>query len=292
MLRTRTGWVVLGTTLAVGTLAEAQVAPPTKTVDAYSAAVEITALAPAGKAGPGAAPEAEALVGRLKSATKVTATALLSRAFTRIEITSTDFVLPAGTLVFHEAGQRHYVVADPKEKTYVVMDADALLNAIEGGAGVVNSQYQARTRHTHEQREIAGFKCYKSILEVTYGSTIPFESSSIVVQQKNNIEIWHTPSTVAAAALDHFFFKFRQDRTGEVQKVVAADIGFPLEISFIVTPAQADPKAAPQPGSFALRVTELKAGRVEPGVFQMPPVGYRRLERNPYLKSGGAGAAQ
>lgn len=292
MVWTTRGWGAVAVTLALGALAEAQVAPPPKTVEAYQAALEVSALAPAGKAGPGAAPEAEALVGTLRSATKVTARALLSQGFSRIEITSTDFVLPAGTIVMHEAGQRHYVIADPKAKTYVVMDADALLNAIEGGAGVVNTQYQARTRHAHEEREIAGFKCFKSILEVTYGSTIPFESSSIVVQQKNNIEIWHTPSTVAAAALDHLFFKFRQDRTGEVQKVVASDIGFPLEISFVVTPAQAEAKATPQPGSFALRVTELKAGRVEPAVFQMPPAGFRRLERNPYLKSAGAGAAK
>jgi len=37
-------------------------------------------------------------------------------------VLSTDFVLPAGTLVMHKAGDRYYVIADPKEKTYLVMD--------------------------------------------------------------------------------------------------------------------------------------------------------------------------
>ncbi len=284
MTWTTKGLAAIAATLVVCSAVQAQVRPAAKAVEAYSAALEISALAPAGKTGPGAAAEAEALVGKLRSATKVSANALLALAFSRIEITSTDFVLPAGTIILHEAGQRHYVIANPKDKTYVIMDAGGLLNAIEGGAGVVNTQYHARTQHTREEKEIAGFKCKKSILEVTYASSVPFESSSILVQQKNNVEIWHTPTAVSASALDHLFFKFRQDRTGEVQKVVAADIGFPMEIHFVVTPAQAPATAAPQPGSFELRVTELKTGHADPAVFQMPPAGFRKLERNPYLK--------
>ena len=61
------------------------------------------------------------------------------------------------------------------------------------------------------------------------------------------------------AALDHFFFKFQRDKTGEVRKILAEEIGFPLEVKFIVTQAGPGPKAATiQPGSLNAAVTELK----------------------------------
>ncbi len=69
------------------------------------------------------APEAQAMVGALKAPTSVVSRFYLAQDLSRQEIVSTDFVLPAGTVLLHRAGDRAYVVADPGTKTYAVMDA-------------------------------------------------------------------------------------------------------------------------------------------------------------------------
>jgi hypothetical protein len=273
--------VVLG--LGAG-LAHAQVLPRAKTVEGYVVTAEIKALAPT-KAAPGGAPEAQALAASLGQTSHATVKAWLAQTLSRIEIVSPDFILPAGTLVMHDAGERQYLLVNPKDKTYVVMDADALVSAIEGSVGVVNSQYLAQVHHTHESKAIAGQECRRAILTVTYASSMPFETDRILVQEKSSVEIWHMPATVSAAGLDHLFFKFRGDETKQVQKVVGQELGFPMEVNFVVTPAQAGAKAAAQPGSFHLVVTQIQAERLDPQMFTMPPAGYQRLERNPYFKA-------
>src|SRR5688500_9412695 len=131
----------------------------------------------------------------------------LSHDLSRLEILSPDFVLPTGTIVMHKAGEKAYLIADPKAKTYHVMDSAGLLSALEGGAGIVNSAYDAKVTHTDEKKQIAGLNTRKSIVTVSYASTIPLENDRVLVQQKNDIEIWHTSALVSSAAMDHFFFK-------------------------------------------------------------------------------------
>ena len=56
---------------------------------------------------------------------------------------------------------------------------------------------------------------------MTYVTSMPLENDRILVQQKNDIEVWHTSGLSSAAAMDHFFFKFQRDKTGEVRKTLA-----------------------------------------------------------------------
>lgn len=263
-------------------------APPKApdTVEGYVVTVEIKALAPELKESRKAAPEAHAVMQQLKDTTQLESRFSLAKEFSRQEVMSTDFVLPQGTLLLHKSGDRFYVVANPKDKTYHVMDSELLLNALEGGAGILNTEYQAKVVHSQESKEILGLRCRKSILTVTYASSIPFENDRMLVQQKNDIEVWHTAELVSDVAMDHFFFKFQRDKTGTVQTVIRQELGFPMEVSFVVTQAGAKKAAGPQPGSFRMRVTELRKERALPGaLFQIPPAGYRQLERSPYFKS-------
>jgi hypothetical protein len=246
--------------------------------------LDVRATAPALKAGPGAAPEAQVMASRLKGTSSLTSRVWLAQDLSRQEVLSTDFVLPAGTLVMHKAGDKFYVIADPRAKSYVVMDSQALLDALEGSAGVLNTQYEARVSHTDDRKTIAGLPCRKSYLEVTYVSSIPFENSRVAVQQKNEIEVWHTSSLVSSAALDHFFFKYQQDKTGVVQRTVSTEIGFPMEVSLVVTQGTGKKSEAPAPGSLHLAVTEVKKEpRLDPELFRIPPAGFRRTDKNPYF---------
>lgn len=259
----------------------------TQTVQAYALRVLIEATAPAMNKSDKAAPEAEAIVGMLKNATKLESRFLLTADTSRQEILSTDFPLPAGTLVLHRAGEKPYVIADPKTKTYVVLDSATLLNALEGGAGIENSQYQVKVEHKTEKKTIAGYECRKSVVTVTYVSSIPLENDRVLVQQKNDVVVWHTAQLVSSAGMDHLFFKFQRDKTGEAQKVLAKELGFPMEVSFTVTPAKQGPKAAaPQPGSFHMVVTEAKGEKMDPALLQAPPPGYTKVDKNPFATSG------
>ena len=210
---------------------------------------------------------------------------MLGRTLSRFEVVSTDFVLPAGTVVQHDAGAKFYTIADPKARTYVVMDSQLLLSALEGQAGVINSQFKATPRHTPEEREIAGYPCRHSIVTISYVASVPFESDRILVQQKCNLDVWHTARLVSDAVFDHLFFKFQQDKTGAVQKVLTQEIGFPMEVTLVVTPAEEPRKRPFSTGSFHMIVTELKEERaLAPQVLEIPPVGHKRLEKNPYFQ--------
>jgi hypothetical protein len=179
------------------------------------------------------------------------------------------------------------VIADPGAKTYVVMDVEGILNALEGGIGIANSQYRARVEHTADKRPIGGYTCRKSRLVVTYASAIPFENDTVYVQQTNDIEVWHTPDLVSSALVDHFFFKFERDKTHAVQKAVAQEIGFPMEMTMTIAP-QGRGKADAA-GGLSVKVSGLtEEKKLASELFRIPPAGYRKLDRNPYFK-GAAG---
>lgn len=308
------GWLLV---LALGGAAAAQTktpappaqkAPPTPTPVAtpvptpiptqkptaagYIVTIEVKALALEMKTPRASAPEAQALVEKLQGTAHLVSRIYLAQDMSRQEIVSTDFILPAGTLVMHKAGDRFYAIADPTAQTYLVMDSEQLLNALEGGAGILNSEYQAKVAHTPERKTIAGVACRKSIVTVTYVSSIPFENTRVLVQQKNDIEVWHTSDVVSPAAMDHFFFKFQRDKTGGVQKVLATEIGFPMEVNLVVTQGAGGKKATVQPGSLHMVVTEVKRDKtLDPELFRIPPAGYRKIEKNPYFKEGALSSA-
>jgi hypothetical protein len=257
------------------------------TVPGYVATFEIRATAPGLETSPSAAPEAQVLTSRLKGVSTLVSRVWLAQDLSRQEVLSTDSVLPAGTLILHKAGDKFYVIADPKAQTYVVMDSQALLDALEGSGGVVQTQYEARVHHTDERKVIAGVPCRKSIVVVTYVTSIPLENDRVSVQQKNEIEVWHTPELVSSAALDHFFFKFQQDKTGVVQKTVSSEIGFPMEVNMVVT--QGTGKKSGAPGTLHMAVTEVgRASRLDAALFSIPPAGYRRTDKNVYFATAGA----
>ena len=266
---------------------------PPPTVPGYIVTLKISALAPELKGSSNAAPEAQVLMGALHNVSSLESRAYLTQDLSRMEILSTDFVLPAGTLVLHKAGEKFYVIADPRAKTYNVMDSASLLSALEGGAGIVNSAYDAKVTHTEEKKIIAGLPCRKSIVTVTYASTIPLENDRILVQQKNEIEIWHTSALVSSAAMDHLFFKFQKDKTGVVQKTLAQEIGFPMEVNFVITQAGTGKKSQEaKPGSFHMLVTDAKQDKkLDSGLFFIPPPSYRRLDRSPYFAAAPAAGA-
>jgi hypothetical protein len=261
-------------------------APPD--VPGYIATVEVRAIARDLKPTAANAPEAQTMLGTLKAPTSVVSRFYLAQELSRQEIVSTDFVLPAGTVLLHRAGDKAYVVADPATKTYAVMDAEVLLGALEGGAGILNSQYAASVLHADDRKTIAGLPARKSVVTVSYVTSMPLENDRILVQQKNDIEIWHTSGLSSAAALDHFFFKFQRDKTGEVRRILAAEIGFPLEVKFVVTQAGVGPKAGTiQPGSLHATVTDLKKEpKLDSTLFRIPPSGYRRVDRLPFFGAG------
>lgn len=272
---------------ASGSPAAAPASPVPITVPGYVVTIEIRATAPGMMPSASAAPEAQLLASRLKGTSTLRSRVWLAQDLSRQEILSTDSVLPPGTLVMHKAGDRAYVIADPLERSYLVMDSQALLEALEGSGGVVNTQYEARVEHTGERKVIAGLPCRKSVVVVSYISSIPLENDRVSVQQKSDVTVWHTSALVSSAALGHLFFKFQQDRTGAVQKAVSSEIGFPMAVDFVVTQGAGRKNAVPAPGSLHMEVTEVRREpRLEAELFRIPPAGYRRTDKNAYFATG------
>jgi hypothetical protein len=138
---------------------------------------------------------------------------------------------------------------------------------------------------------IAGLQARKSIITVNYVTAMPLENDKVLVQQKNEIEIWHSSGLSSSAAMDHFFFKFQRDKTGEVRRTLMQEVGFPLEVNMVVTQMGTGPRAGTvQPGSVHAVVTDLKKDdKLRADLFRIPPAGYRRVDRLPYF---GARAAR
>jgi hypothetical protein len=258
-------------------------------VQGYVGTFEIDASMPSLEAGSSAPPEAQALLGRLKDKSQLKTRLYLSGALSHQEVVSTDFVLPEGTVILHEGGAKYYVLADPKEKTYVIMDAEGLMNALEGGLGIVDAEYQASVEHTSQKKQVGDFSCRKSVVTVKYVSAIPLENEKVYVQQANDIEVWHTFDLVGASMLDQFFFKFERDKTRTVQKLAATELGFPLEMTMVIAGPAAGRKTSSTGGTVHMSVGELRVEkRLDPELFRIPPAGYKRLDRNPYFKNAPA----
>ena len=166
------------------------------------------------------------------------------------------------------------------------MDSQALLEALEGSGGVVNTQYEARVAaHRREEGRSPALPCRKSVVVVTYVSSIPLENDRVSVQQRNDVEVWHTSALVSSAALDHLFFKFQQDRTGAVQKAVASEIGFPMEVDLVGHPGRG-PQGAGARAGLAAHGGDGGPARAAPGRGAVPhpsrrlsPDGQERLFR-------------
>jgi hypothetical protein len=264
--------------------APAPLTTPPPPVEGWVVMVEVQAELPGVAKEEKASPEAVALLGYFHTRSKLVSRAYLAHGIARQEIVSTDFTLPEGTVLLHKAGERYYAVVDPKAKSYAWLDADTLVKALEGGIGVENSQYAAKVRHTTEKKAVAGLDCRKSLVTVTYVTSIPFGNERVLVQQKNEIEIWHTSQIAAPALLDHLFLRYQQDRTGAVQKVFAAEIGFPAEIHMTVSFGAAAGGKAPKtpPGSIHLQVTEArKDAKLDVELFRIPPAGHQKTDRLP-----------
>jgi hypothetical protein len=255
-----------------------------QTVKAYIVTAEIEVVAPEMSASPASSPEVVALLAKLQSQPKLSSRFYLSGSISRQEILSEDFILPKGLLVMHKAGNQHYAIVDREQRTFLPMDAETVLAALEGGAGVENSQYDADVKHSTEKKKIAGLECRKSIVTVSYVSSIPFENDRVFVQVKNDIEVWHTTRIPSSAALEHLFFKFHRDKSGTVRQVLADELGFPMEINLVATQGKGQKASPGQPGSFHMVVTQVKQGTFAADDFRIPPKGYARIAKNPYFK--------
>jgi hypothetical protein len=262
-------------------------ATPPPPVEGWVVTMEIQAELPGLAKEETASPEAVALLGYFHTRSRLVSRFYLVQSIARQEIVGTDFTLPEGTVLLHKAGDRYYAVADPKAKTFVAMDADTLIRALEGGVGVQNTQYDAKVRHTTEKKVVAGLECRKSIATVTYVTSMPFENDRVLVQQKNEMEVWHTSQIAAPAVFEHLFLRFQQDRTGAIQKVFTAELGFPMEVHMTASLGAAVGGKAPKtpPAAIHMAVTEArKDKKLDVELFRIPPAGYQKTERLPVRK--------
>jgi hypothetical protein len=251
-------------------------------VEGYVANLDIETTLTGIKDGP-SSPEAQAFLGQLRANGRLQTRIYLTQDLSRQEVVSTDFFLPAGTVILHQAGAKFYVIADPKAKTYVVMDAEGVLKALEGGIGIVNSEYTAKVQHGSEKKQVGPATARRSVVTVGYVSAIPFENDQVMVQQTNEIEVWHTSDYLSRALLDHFFFKFQRDKTGTVQRVVTAELGFPLEMSMTISHGGGGKKPAAAAGSLRMAISEVRSDkRLDPALFDIPPAGYKKADRSPF----------
>jgi hypothetical protein len=304
-MRAQTGRGVLAAALTVGgaSVLCAQLTTAPKKVPGYIVTADVEALLPGPETANLPAGDTKALLASLATGKKVTLRAALAERLSRMEIASDGFLLPAGTILQHQAGSRPYTISDPQAKTFIVMDSGVLLNAIEGTAGIGPSPYDATVVHTGEEARAesiervpsalravvaAGYPCRKSIVTVSYAVAMEFEGKQIHVQRKTELTIWHTSKLVSTAAIDHLFMKFQNDKTGKVRRVLEQEIGFPMMVDVIVRSRQGAKQDSVQPGSFRMVVTGVKVEKeLDPLHFQIPLPGFRQVSRNPYF-----GAAQ
>ena len=272
---------------ASGSPAAAPASPAPITVPGYVVTLEIRATAPGLTPSPSAAPEAQALASRLKGTSSLRSRVWLAQDLSRQEILSTDSVLPAGTLVMHKAGDRLYVIADPQQRTYVVMDSQALLEALEGSGGVVNTQYEARVQHTDERKVIAGLPCRKSVLVVSYISSIPLENDRVSrAAEKRRRGLAHVGPRLLrrprSALLQVPAGPHRRRAEGRRVRDRLPDGG-----RLRRHPGRRAEGAVPAPGSLHMEVTEVRREpRLDAELFRIPPAGYRRTDKNVYFATG------
>lgn len=257
--------------------------PPRVEADVVTVEIEATARETRAEAAGGSA-EAAWLIEKLRDAVRLSSRFTLSDEVSIQEILSTDFLLPAGTKVYHKRGDDQFLLADPQQKTYYPMGIPSLMAALEGGAGIVNSQYEARVEHSQEKQKLVGLECRRSTVNISYASAVPLENDQVFIQRRVAMTVWHTFEIPGSAFVEHVFFQYQSDAAKRVRNTLLSELGFPMQIDFVLSREGAKGRKE-EPGSLRLRVTEAQVQvALEPELFKLPPAGFRRLDRNPYLR--------
>lgn len=257
--------------------------PPRVEADIVTVDIEATTTEARPEAASGSG-EAAWLIERLRNAVKLSSRFTLSDEVSIQEVLSTDFLLPEGSKVYHKRGEATFLLADPAAKTYYPMGTASLMAALEGGAGIVNSQYDARVEHSDEKQKLVGLECRRSTVRVSYASAVPLENDTVYVQRRVEMTVWHTHEIPSSAFVEHVFFQYQSDAAQRVKNTLLSELGFPMQLDFVLTREGAKGRKE-EPGSFRLKVREAQVQvALDPELFKLPPAGFRRLDRNPYLK--------
>jgi hypothetical protein len=230
-------------------------------------------------------PETKALVDNMRSRPQLSSRVVVFGNVSRQEILSGTFVLPRGAAVLHKVGETTYTVTMPEPaKTYAVLDANTMLQAIEGGLGVDAKGFDVKIEHTAETKLVGGLKCKLSRVQVTWTSMVPFEHDRLPVPQQHDVEVWHTTELPAASAIEHIFLVYRRDATGNVIRRLAAELGFPMDVTLRTTQGKGA-KARTAPGALRLIVRDVdRDPRPDFTKLELPPPGHTKTESVPFLR--------
>lgn len=212
----------------------------------------------------------------------------------RMVFTNEDSYIPKGTELRYKPGDK-YVLADPAKKSYWAMTGGELGNLLEGGPGMVRSDYTIAVTDSKEKETVAGIEAVRSDAQIGFGWNVKTKTGDKSGKIKVNLSIWHSADPKfkepwAKMMIDFLAVPFQDPAGQKVVDELKSKVKFPVKWSMEVinegSKLEKDEKP-PKLVTAALSVDIKDVPRVD---LAYPPAGFA-LATGPYTFGEGGQTA-
>jgi hypothetical protein len=212
----------------------------------------------------------------------------------RMVFTNEDSYIPKGTELRYKPGAK-YVLADPAKKQYWAMTGGELGNLLEGGPGMVRSDYAIAITDAKEKETIAGLETVRSDANIGFAWSVKTKTGDKSGKIKVNLAIWHSADAKLKAPWAKMMIDFLavpfQDPAG--QKIVdelKSKIKFPVKWAMEVINEGAKLEPDEKPPKLVTTALSIEVKDVPRADLAYPPTGFA-LATEPYTFGEGGQTA-
>lgn len=151
----------------------------------------------------------------------------------RMVFTNEDSYIPKGTELRYRPGDK-YVLADPGKKQYWAMTGGELGNLLEGGPGMVRSDYAISVTDSKEKETVAGIEAVRSDAKIGFFWRMKVKSGEKSGKIKVNLSIWHSADAKfkepwAEMMIDFLAVPFQDPAGQKIVEELKSKIKFPVK---------------------------------------------------------------
>jgi hypothetical protein len=212
----------------------------------------------------------------------------------RMVFTNEDSYIPKGTELRYKPGDK-YVLADPTKKQYWVMTGGELGNLLEGGPGMMRSDYAISITETKEKETVAGIEAVRSDAAIGFAWSVKTKSGDKSGKIKVNLAIWHSADPKfkepwGKMMIDFLAVPFQDPQGQKVVDELKSKIKFPVKWAMEVINEGAKLEAGEKPPKLVTSALSVDVKDVPRADLSYPPPGLT-LAAGPYVFGAGGQTA-
>lgn len=151
----------------------------------------------------------------------------------RMIFTNEDSYIPKGTELRYKPGDK-YVLADPTKKQYWAMTGGELGNLLEGGPGMVRSDYTISITDSKDKETVAGIETVRSDAQIGFAWSVKTKTGDKSGKIKVNLAMWHSADAKfkdpwAKMMIDFLAVPFQDPAGKKIVDELKSKVKFPVK---------------------------------------------------------------